>query len=338
VEHFLARMASTGSEGKQEAAELTKEEVVAMQALLNQKELNPPSKGVAKESAAPLSGTAAAAAAAAAPAVGSPVGAIPGTDAKEEMKEPEPRQTKWSAECAAALPKFSLVRDNLRTVDQWCTSVRTVLSEYWGPKSLMCCALVEAVGFKEFKDPSFEPSDYTVDSLLDFIAQTWKQCYDRSTVALAMKKDQSESWREFLSRLRAWAASMRLNPSDDWYLDQLRGNADITEDIYLGQTIPAEKWALAMDTQRGAYNREKLQRINLVQSEIISTPTEVEDEPVASIQRGTRKSLARHQYAKNGQPICDFCHQEGHIARDCQKKKGKRGRGRRRPYNQNTRQ
>ena len=50
----------------------------------------------------------------------------------DEEEDTKPRQTKWSAECASTLPNFNIVRENSRTVEEWCKSTKAVLAEYWG--------------------------------------------------------------------------------------------------------------------------------------------------------------------------------------------------------------
>ena len=159
------------------------------------------------------------------------------------------RQTKWSAECATTLPNFDLVRNNTRSVDDWCKSAASILAEYWGPEGLIRQAIIDCVKLPEFQRASFDPCTFTRRTLLEFIASTWKQRYAKTTVELVLAKQASESWIEFLDRLRQWTAKKGMTLPDEWYLDQLKGNTSSAADILRGAKTSAEEWALAMDTE-----------------------------------------------------------------------------------------
>jgi len=42
------------------------------------------------------------------------------------------KQAKWTSDCASILPKFSLVKENTKSVEDWANAVLRVLEEYWG--------------------------------------------------------------------------------------------------------------------------------------------------------------------------------------------------------------
>ena len=113
------------------------------------------------------------------------------TNSEEDTK---PRQTKWSAECASTLPNFNIVRENSRTVEEWCKSTKAVLAEYWGPVGLIRQAVMDNVKLPEFKRPCFDPCAFSIDELLEFIQEIWRRRYARATLEIVLVKEPSESW------------------------------------------------------------------------------------------------------------------------------------------------
>jgi len=257
----------------------------------------------------------------------------------DEEENDKPRQTKWSAECASTLPSFNLVRENSRTIGEWCKSARAVLAEYWGPVGLIRQAVMDNVKLPEFKRPSFDPCAFTVNQLLDFIQITWQQRYEKTTLEVVLSKESSESWCDFLDRLRQFNAKKGYSPPDDWYLTQLRANTSPAADILRGQTPSADNWALAMDTDLGIYNKAKALSVNVVHVDEGEHPqVSASEEPVDAIRKEGQVRRGPHRFTPDGRPICDTCDHAGHIARDCPKNKGFRRRGRKRFFPRNTRQ
>jgi len=227
----------------------------------------------------------------------------------------EKKQTKWTAECTSTLPKFSLVREKQKSVEEWSTSVKRVLAEYWGPSGLIVNSLVEVVDLPEFKRTSFVASDYDVSSLLKFIEATWKTKYAAANTEVVLTKKEKQSWGEFLDELENWAVKKGLQPTDQWLLNQMRANLDAASDPFLGKDVQAALWAEQMDILLSVYNRAKQETVSAVSA---TTEKEAsEEESVEAVFKSRGFPRRDHRYTADGRPICDTCHGEGHVAREC---------------------
>ena len=244
----------------------------------------------------------------------------------------ELRLAVWTEASAAALPKISLVRENIISIDEWAKRVRTILKEYWGPRSLMLCALRNLVDIDEVSDKAFDLSAHTVDSFLNFVVTTWKSRYAKAFIKVVLEKKSSETWTQFLARLRAWCAERGMSADNDWLVDQLRANIEPGMDPTISQEdVQAEQWVQTIDTLLSQYNRVHRQAVTNVVTEEEESSEADEEEPVNLV--GRRK----HRFTANGVPICDHCDGVGHTARRCPKKTytrqrvqyhGNRGKGR----------
>jgi len=108
-----------------------------------------------------------------------------------------PRKAEWKADCAITLPQFSLVEQNRKSVEEWCSQTQNVLNEYWSPTGLIIHSLMGVVKLPEFRQDTFEPSKYNVSTFLAFIKDTWNRRYAKCAVEIVLEKSSSESWCDF---------------------------------------------------------------------------------------------------------------------------------------------
>ena len=253
------------------------------------------------------------------------------------------KKTKWTSECAATLPKFSLVREQRKTVEQWVAAVLKVLSEYWGPEGLIRNSIVEAVDLPELRRASFDVSDYTILSLLKFISEVWNRMYAPSSVEVVLRKRDDQSWCDFIEELRTWATKKGIRPNNAWYLDQMRANIDVASDCFRGQKMDAGQWAIATDALLSTYNRVRHESVATIGEEKLKDKEQEEEEPekVDAVFKGGFRPTGKHKFTASGKPICDICHGEGHVARQCpsisKRYKSRGRRGGRKNFNGNAR-
>ena len=271
----------------------------------------------------PQSGGAAAAAAAADDDSG---GAV--VSAKQE-------KARWTPDCAETLPRFDLVRQNRRTIEQWCQGVKAVTQEYWGPTGLIVASLVAATNLTEFSLDSFDKSEYNVDTFLQLVTASWNQGQGRGQRKPLLAKKPSEPWLVYLDRLQGWAARNELKPSNEWFLNQLRANVEMGQDVLRDKKdVSPVEWARTMDAQLATYANGHAEPVTVKVNEVAlgSESDSSGDEarvPITVVRRGDSRVRSvpkgqpkKHLFAEDGTPICDLCKVCGHMARDCPRKRG----------------
>jgi len=101
---------------------------------------------------------------------------------------------------------------------------------------------------------------------------------------------------------------------------QLRANADMSQDIFRGETLTPKEWAEKMDAVQYQYRKSTTRELNLLDEE-----SEIEQQQTISV---IRKS-DRNGKGVSPDVICYKCKGHGHLARDCPSKEEYRGPGRR---------
>jgi len=232
---------------------------------------------------------------------------------------------RWTPECKELIPKFSLVRENRRTVEEWCMKTRAALQPCVGPQALIVGALANEVNFPEFNLSSFDKTDYTVESFLKLVQEEWNTSYKAREVRLVLTKRASETWMQILERLKSWCAETNIPVNDTWLMSQLRGNIEASQDVCKSSRVNPAQWVKMMDTQLGVYARQVVtsSSVQLVASDGEDKTADINDESyVEYMARTPSKSMTKkdHIFSTTGEPICDRCKKMGHIARNCPEK------------------
>ena len=115
---------------------------------------------------------------------------------------------------------------------------------------MILCSLRDQVDIAEVQDRAFDISASDVDTFLQFVVSTWKQRYARAAVQVVLEKRSTNTWSQFLTRLRSWCAERGSQAENDWLVDRNSGpiyNPAWT--LSLGEEkVEAVKWAQKIGT------------------------------------------------------------------------------------------
>ena len=233
------------------------------------------------------------------------------------------KKAQWSEDFESTLPKFELVRSNRKSIQNWCSTAKKVLSEYWGPTGAIVQSIVRVVDLPELKLDSFDASEFSIDEILEYIQGIWTTSHGNGKSKVLLVKEPNETWVVFLDRLKAETAGYKMGLSEEWYLDQLRANTTAAEDIFRGKEVHPGIWAAQMDAQAAVYNRVSASQVATIQVE--EENEDKEEVKVNAIATRPKEERGRHKFTTSGEPICDRCGRVGHISRNCRRKSPARG-------------
>ena len=224
-------------------------------------------------------------------------------------------KNQWNPGYEETITDFTKVRSNFITFQQWRRSVEITLKDYWGPRGLILLSLSKKLEFPELKRLSFDINSYaTVTSFLDYVEELWKGTQAPAAKSPVLVKTETETWSDYLERLQIWTHGTRSATfSDEWYMEQIRANITMSQDVFIGQDISPKEWVTRMDILARRYKQEKASSVALV-------ATEEEEEPQEAIVDAVSRTQ-KHRFTPDGRPICDKCQHVGHIARYCPLKK-----------------
>lgn len=230
------------------------------------------------------------------------------------------KQIAWNPAYESSLTDFALVRDNYMSIQEWKSCTQDTLRQFWGPKVAIIVAVAKNVNFKEFKTRTFIPARFkSVEDFLDYVMFLWTEGYYMETRKVILRKKPEETWCEFLDRILAMVAGMSVKPTDEWCLQQMRGNIQQHQDRLPTEEKSARKWARYMDMDCLRYDRPQESTVAVVEPD----PSADEEDVVDSVKRSDK-----YRFNKKRKPICFNCHRIGHMARDCPNSRNHRGRGR----------
>ena len=171
------------------------------------------------------------------------------TDDVIEDTHLEYKKLKWQSDSAANIPKFSLVKENRISVEEWCTRTRKVLNLYQAPPLVMVRALITIVDLPGFNLDYYDMYDETVDTFLEKVAQRWNKYHKKVHAEAMLPKSASETWEAYFQRLRSWCALADFHPSPRWYLSIMRSQVSLAEDVLHGVDVDPLEWACTMDAE-----------------------------------------------------------------------------------------